>query len=233
VRAARDAGFENENLDLIFAIPGSSLSHWRTNLERAIELGVEHVSAYSLTYETGTPLHAKRQTGQVEAAEEDLDRAMYEMTIDVLEPAGLAQYEISNFAGPGRACKHNLHYWANRPWLGIGPAAGSWWNGERFANVADVDEYAARVEAGRRPVAESEKPGAEQIARETAVLNLRRTAGMDLAEFRKQTGFQAERLFADAVAENAAKGLLAVENGRMFLTRAARGIADSVLCDFV
>ena len=126
VRLARRAGFANLSLDLIFAIPGSTLADWRASLEAAVGLDVEHVSAYSLSFEAGTVFDEWRRTGRLAAVDEELDRAMYEWAIERLERAGLEQYEISNFARPGFECRHNLGYWRNRPYVGIGPAAASW-----------------------------------------------------------------------------------------------------------
>ncbi len=130
VRSAKGAGFDNIGLDLIFAIPHSTLKSWKHSLRSAIDLGVQHISAYALTYEEQTPLQKAVETGEVTPVDEEIDRQMYDMTIDELEKAGFKQYEISNFAKPGFECRHNLNYWANNPYLGIGPAAGSYWNGQ-------------------------------------------------------------------------------------------------------
>jgi oxygen-independent coproporphyrinogen-3 oxidase len=230
--AARQAGFANISLDLIFAVPGSSLASWRTSLQAAIDRGVEHLSAYSLSFEEGTPFAARRDAGQLAAVDEETDRAMYELAMDLLAAAGYGQYEISNFARPGYECRHNLIYWANDPYVGIGPAAASCYHGERRTNVADVGAYLAALEAGRSPVAERVTPSPLEYACETAVLNLRRTAGIDLGEYRRRTGYDAAALFAGAVARYRDLGLLALEEGHLRLTRAALPIADSVLVDF-
>ena len=163
-------------------------------------MGVEHISAYSLTYEEKTPLAKAREAGEVAAVDEETDRAMYETAIDKLEKAGFVQYEISNFAKDGFQCRHNLFYWANKPYIGIGPAAASWWQGRRTTNVANIEKYIQLIQDGKDAAAESETPNEIEIACETAVLNLRRRSGIDLAEFKKQTGFDALELFADAIA---------------------------------
>lgn len=232
VSVARKAGFGNISLDLIFAIPNSTLSSWEYSLRNAIDLGVEHISAYSLTYEEETPLEKLREMGKVAAVDEETDRAMYETAIEKLEQAGFAQYEISNFAKPGFQCRHNLFYWANKPYIGIGPAAASWWQSRRSTNVADIEKYIQLIQGGESTIAESEEPSEIEIACETAVLNLRRRSGIDLAEFKKQTGFDALELFADAIANNERLELIERNEGRIFLTHKALPIADSVLCDF-
>lgn len=232
VEMARQAGFENIGLDLIFAIPRSTLESLKHSLRSAIDLGVQHISAYALTYEEGTPLQKSVEAGEVEPVDEEIDRQMYETTIDELEKAGFEQYEISNFAKPGFECKHNLNYWANNPYLGIGPAAGSYWNGKRTLNIADIKKYINGVEQGTAVTDESETPDSIQIACETAVLNLRRRCGIILDEFEKQTGFDAMKLFAEPIAKYLNLGLIEAADGQLFLTRDALPIADSVLCDF-
>ena len=229
---ARQAGFENIGLDLIFAIPHSTLESWKYSLRSAINSGVQHISAYALTYEEGTPLQKSVEAGEVSPLDEETDRQMYETTIDELEKAGLKQYEISNFARPGFECRHNLNYWRNFPYLGIGPAAGSYWQGKRTLNIADIKKYIDGVEQGSTVTDESETPDNTQIACETAVLNLRRRCGIILDEFEKQTGFDAMMLFAEPIGRYREFGLIEIADGRLFLTRDALPIADSVMCDF-
>jgi len=234
VGAAKEAGFENIGVDLIFAIPGSTLESWKHSLHSAIDLGVQHISAYCLTYEEDTPLQKAVATGEVEPVDEETDRAMYETAIDELERAGFKQYEISNFARPGFECKHNLNYWANRSYIGVGPAAGSYWNGKRTLNIANIAKYIEMIEPRRagNATAESEIPNHLQIACETAVLNLRRRCGIKLEEFKNRTGFDAMKLFTEPIGRYRELGLIEMTDGRLFLTRTALPIADSVLCDF-
>jgi oxygen-independent coproporphyrinogen-3 oxidase len=235
VAMARQAGFENVGLDLIFAIPGSTLSNWQASLEAAISLEVDHVSAYSLSFETGTVFDAERQAGRLTAVDEELDRAMYEWTVERLERVGLAQYEISNFARAGRECRHNLGYWANRPYVGIGPAAASYVKdaeGRRITNDADIERYLAAVEDGQAAPAEVQVVNETDRVCETAVLNLRRRSGIDLADFRRRTGRDALRTFAEPIERYGKLGLIEVTNRTVRLTRQALPIADTILCDF-
>jgi oxygen-independent coproporphyrinogen-3 oxidase len=232
VSDGRAAGFANISLDLIFAIPGQTLAAWRKTLKSTIELGVEHVSAYSLSYEKGTPLYKQLQSGCIKRLDEETDRNMYEMAIEMLNTAGIEQYEISNFARSGFECRHNLTYWANRPWIGIGPAAASYWQGIRTTNVSDVRSYLDVVERGQRPVVETETPDVRETACQTAILNLRRVKGINLREFRQQTGFGALELFAEPIARYKSLGLIAATADSVHLTADALSIADSILCDF-
>jgi oxygen-independent coproporphyrinogen-3 oxidase len=232
VREAKAAGFENISLDLIFAVPNSTLKSWRHSLKSAVDSDVQHISAYSLTYEKATPLQKAVENGEVIPIDEETDRAMYEMAIDELAKAGFRQYEISNFAKSGFECSHNLVYWANKPYVGIGPAAASYWHGKRSSNIADIKKYIEMIEQGGSAVVESETPNDVEIACETAVLNLRRRNGINLTEFKTHTGFDALELFAGPIKRYKEMGLIENTDGRIFLTRGALPIADSVLCDF-
>jgi oxygen-independent coproporphyrinogen-3 oxidase len=232
VRTAKRAGFKNIGLDLIFAIPGSTNDSWKNTLHYAIDLDVQHIAAYSLTYEDNTPLQKDISTNKVNPVDEETDRLMYETAIDELERAGLQHYEISNFAKDSFQCRHNLNYWANGSYIGIGPAATSYINGTRSTNFSDIGKYVEAIETGRSAAAETETLTGLERACETAVLNLRRRYGINLAEFKIRTGFDAMQLFAAPIRLYHKQGLINTENGHVFLTRNALAIADSILCDF-
>src|SRR5262249_10613767 len=148
--AARNAGFDSVNLDFIFGLPGQTLSLWEQTLDRALRLGPEHLSLYSLIVEEGTPLFTWVKQGKVSPADDDLAADMYELACAKLAMAGYRQYEISNWALPGHECRHNLTYWHNLPYLGLGAGAHSWYAGHRFADVRPIREYIRRtaLEAG-------------------------------------------------------------------------------------
>lgn len=230
---ARAAGFDNIGLDLICAIPGSSLKTWKQTLQKTIDLDVRHISAYSLTFEKGTPLYQDLQSGNVTPVDEDSDRAMYDAAIEILTAAGFEHYEISNFARPGFSCRHNLRYWDNRPWIGLGPSAASWFDGRRTTNIPDLHKYIAAIENGQFAYDEIQTPSLTQTACETAVLNLRKTAGINRQAFRNQTGFDPLDLFSETIRKYTALNLLAADPDTIRLTPAALPIADSILCDFV
>jgi len=232
VRQGRSAGFDNISLDLIFAVPGSDLDSWKHNLRSAIELQADHISAYGLSYEDGAPLSKDLAAGLIEAVDEDTDRAMFELTIDELAQAGIDQYEISNFARQGFECRHNLNYWANGSYAGIGPGAASYLHGTRSSNFADIDKYVRAVTSGESAVESNETLNGLERACETAVLNLRRRRGIDLVQFKSQTGYDALQLFAEPIRKYRKLGLIEKDSGRVSLTRQALGIADSILCDF-
>ncbi len=229
---AYDFSFGNIGLDLIFAIPDSTLASWKHSLESAIALGVEHISAYGLSIEPGTALYQAKKAGQLAVVDEETDRAMYEMAIDELGKADFAQYEISNFAREGFRCLHNQGYWANRPYIGIGPAAGSYWNGRRMSNVADIGQYIQRIEAGLAGYECSEQPSPTDRICETAVLNLRTRDGIDLSHFRVMTGVDFVEMFSTSLRRYERQGLMEVTSDRVRLSRRALAVADPILCDF-
>jgi len=232
VQRAMAAGFENISIDLIFAIGGATVESWKYSLQSAIDLGVQHISAYSLTFEKQTPLYAARQAGEIAIIDEETDRAMYETAIYELGKADFAQYEISNFARAGFECVHNLRYWANDAFLGIGPGAASYYAGRRTMNIAHIERYVEGIRAGCSVYAEVETPTAIEAACETAVLNLRRIRGIDIEEFKIRTGHDAMKLFGEEIERNRKLGLLEMDGQHLFLTSEALPIADSVLCDF-
>ncbi|MCE5185190.1 MAG: radical SAM family heme chaperone HemW [Planctomycetaceae bacterium] len=232
VKLARQAGFANVSLDLIFATPGSTLESWQDSLRQAIALNPTHISAYSLTLEKKTPFEQAFACGQLELPGESAERQMHQLARRMLNEAGFHHYEISNFARPGFECLHNMRYWKNRPVVGIGPAAASWYKGRRTGNVAEIAEYVQTIEAGRFAYKEEQTPTPEQIARETAILNLRTLEGIDLAGFERQTGFNALDLFKEAIATHTASGLLEQTPTHLRLTEKGLSFADTVACDF-
>jgi oxygen-independent coproporphyrinogen III oxidase len=232
VHHARAAGFKNISLDLIFALCGSTQPTWEKTLACALRLEPTHVSAYSLTIEDDTPLAHAVNAGKAAPVNDEQNRAQYEYAINRLERSGLKQYEISNFALEGHECLHNLGYWQNRPFIGIGPAAASYWQDTRTTNLAHVDRYIEAIDHRHSAVSEHIRSDSESILCETAVLNLRTRYGIDIKAFHKTTGQDIMRIFAEPIERYRALGLLAWDQKRLCLTPAALPIADSILCDF-
>ena len=234
VAAARAAGFDNLNLDLIYAIPGQTLDSWKATLARAIELGTEHLSCYALMYEPGTSMTRLQHEGRVVPCDEDVEADMFECTIDMLGAAGFEHYEVSNFAKPGRRCRANVIYWENREYLGIGPSAVSYLGGVRQKNIADVRRY---IEAMRgdpaAAVVEREELAPFTRACETAVQMLRLTEGIDRVKFREETGFDAAVIFAERIKEFGTLGLLEADSRGIRLTRRGMLVANRVMADFL
>ncbi len=216
------------SIDLIFGVPGQTLEEWRSDLKQAINLGVQHVSTYGLTYETGTRLWKAAERGTVTRLDEELERAMYGEAMDVLAAAGFEHYEISNFARPGQRSRHNQVYWANHAYFGFGLGAARYLRGRRELNTRDLHTYLQRMEAGQSPVQQSEELGPEERARETAALSVRRAEGIERATFREQTGFELDALCGAAVRRQMDAGLLSDDGTRVCLTREGKLLADLV-----
>ena len=233
VATCRHAGISQVSLDLIFGIPGQTLRSWEESLTRTLELEPEHVSCYGLTYEAGTPLAGRLELGEVERVDEDVEADMYELILDRLPAAAWGHYEISNFARPGAECRHNLRYWHNEPYLGVGPSAAGFVDEVRYKNVADTAAYVAAIEAGRSAWCEEERLPAERRARETAMLELRLMEGIDRGRFAARYGQDPVEFFAEAVARNVANGLLAVDAQAVRLTRRGVLLANRVCADFL
>src|SRR5205085_9858400 len=172
---ARAAGFTSINLDFMFGLPGQTMRHWRETLDQALSLRPEHLSLYSLIIEEGTPFYTWTHEGRITPADEDLCADMYEYADERLQAAGYENYEISNWSLPGLQSRHNLTYWHNLPYLGMGAGAYSFFGSRRFSNVREPLAYIRLLRAGQRPEAESESESVDraQAMSETAFLALR------------------------------------------------------------
>jgi oxygen-independent coproporphyrinogen-3 oxidase len=231
--AARAAGFENVSIDLIYGIPGQELARWEADLERVLALRPEHLSAYQLTYEEGTPLTARLHTGAFERISEELELAFFESTHTRLRAAGYEGYEISNFCRAGRRCVHNSNYWANGPYVGIGPSAVSKLGATRFGNPRSIVPWRAAVAAGRFPAAWEETPSAALRLGETWWLGLRTRAGVEPAAALDSAGFVGRDPTRSVRGACVAEGLLADEDGRFRLTPRGWPVADAVARRFL
>jgi oxygen-independent coproporphyrinogen-3 oxidase len=241
LRAARDAGFANLSLDLIFAAPGQDLACLERDLAEAAAFGPEHVSAYALTLEPGTPFARAAERGRLALPDEDLAATMMERVGERLEAAGLLRYEISSFARPGFEARHNARYWERRPVLGLGVSA---WStdppgpdapfGVRRANLRELSPYLEAVEGGGGAEREAEVLGARVARGEAAFLALRTRRGLGAAGFAREFGAPPRALWGEAIDELCARGLLAEsEAGDLRLTDAGRLLADTVFDRFL
>jgi len=178
MEAAREAGFGNVNLDLIYGAQGETLASWERTLREAIALGAEHVSAYALTVEPGTPLGRQVALGLRPAPDPDLQAEMFALACELLHGAGYRHYEVSNWARPGFECRHNLGYWRREPYLGLGAGAHSHRGERRWWNVRPPEEYLRRVGAGELPIGGEERLGPEEAHLEEVFLRLRILEGV-------------------------------------------------------
>ena len=233
--AARSAGFDNLNVDLIYAVPGQELETWERDLTRILALEPEHVSAYNLTFEEETLFRKWMEEGLLKSLPEERELAFFWRTRERLAEVGIGAYEISNFSRSGRECLHNLNYWRNGEYLGIGPSAVSKTGNRRLGNVKGIQGYARRLAEGPDALVFGEEP--ETLARlaETWWLGLRLSGGLSPAEARTRAGAPAG--FDDpmpAVAERLlGQGLLEEQAGRLRLTQAGLPLADFVARQFL
>ena len=223
----------NVSLDLIFGVPGQSVADWAGDLDAALAFGPDHVSTYGLTYEKGTRLWQRRQRGEVVPVPEADELAMYELAMDRLSAAGFEQYEVSNFARPGRRCRHNETYWANDAYFGFGVGAARYVEGRRELNKRNTADYVRTVLAGESPTFQSEALPAEEAARETAAVQMRRSAGVVREQFHRRTGYPFDELTAGRATAYAAEGLLADDGIAVRLTRRGRCLADALVVKVV
>jgi putative oxygen-independent coproporphyrinogen III oxidase len=222
------------SFDLIFGVPGSTPELWADDLETALKLEPSHLSCYGLVYEKGTALWKQEKAGLVRPVDEESERTMYEHTIDRLALEGLAMYEISNFARPGHESRHNLVYWTNDAYFGVGLGAARYLRGVRSSNTRDLPAYLRRIEEGRDATGPTETLEPEARARETAVLMLRRTGiGLDRDDFRRRTGFDIDELAGPTLAKHRSGGLLEDDGRRFRFTREGLFLADTVLSDLL
>jgi len=190
--AARSAGFENISLDLMTGLPSQTLSDLEASIDYAVSKKPEHISAYALKIEEGTPFHKIEDT--LDLPDEDMETAMYHLMIERLKAYGYEQYEISNFARDGFYSRHNTRYWLGQDYLGLGVSAHSYMNGERFYNEDSLDEYMSAVNEGRTPVCERDKIEGDELIEEYIMLRLRLKAGLDPADFENRFGISFEPL---------------------------------------
>ena len=224
---------DNVSLDLIFGVPGQAVADWDADLSAALAFAPDHISTYGLTYEKGTPLWKRRNRGDLRPVGENDEAVMYELAMEKLPASGLEQYEISNFARPGRRCRHNETYWANEAYFGFGVGAARYVMGRRELNRRNTEDYIRHVFAGESPTFQSEKLATEESARETAAVQMRRSAGVIRDRFRKQTGFDFDVLVGDRVKAYVAEGLLHDNGSAVNLTRRGRCLADSLVVKVV
>jgi oxygen-independent coproporphyrinogen-3 oxidase len=216
------------SLDLIFGAPGEALAGWEADLECALALETDHISLYGLTFERGTAFWTRREKGQLTGVEESAEAAMYETAIDRLTSAGFEHYEVSNFARPGRRCRHNEVYWAAEPYFAAGPGAARYVGGRREVNHRSTTAWMDRVLAGRSPVADAEELVPEDRAREALVLGLRRLDGVERRSFAERFGFEIDALGGSDLRRFVDQGWIADDGERLRLTRHGLLISDSL-----
>lgn len=228
VLLARESGFDNISVDLMYALPGQSMAQWKASLERAAELPVKHISAYSLIVEEGTEMLRRVQAGEALLPDEDMVNEMQRMAVDFLARRGFARYEISNYAQPGFESRHNIIYWELGEYLGLGCAAHSLMNDERFANPPELERYLA----GERML-DRQRRSLRDRQEERIMLETRMTRGLNLAAWRRDFGADFSEGRAGALRKLENYGLIELENGFLRLTTAGLELQDSVVLELL
>ena len=244
-RAARDTGFDNVSIDLMYGLPEQTPEQWGATLATALDLRPSHISMYCLTLEEGTPMERDAAAGRIPAPDGDLAADMYLAAEVKTAEAGFRHYEISNWAIPGRESRHNLLYWRNRPFLGVGPGAHSYLDGHRFHNIRSPREYIRRMTPGEPHPQPGERPfdsipvveAAEPVERllemsETMMMGLRLDTGVDQGQFAERFGEPPAYVYGEVIDELADDGLLETAGGSFVLTPRGRLLGNEVFSRF-
>ena len=228
VRDAQAAGFTSINVDFMFGLPGQTMRHWRETIDRALDLHIEHLSLYSLIIEEGTPFYTWTHEGRITPGDEDLCADMYEYADDRLRANGYMNYEISNWSLPGFQSRHNLTYWHNLPYIGMGAGAYSSFGGRRFSNVRDPAAYIRMLKAQQRPEVESETVDKAQAMSETAFLALRTAQGLHLPTFEQRFALPFTQFVGNRLRMVEEAGLLEREPEWLRLSKRGRLLGNEV-----
>jgi oxygen-independent coproporphyrinogen-3 oxidase len=234
VRFARSAGFDNLSLDLIYGLPGQTLTDWQHSLEEALAMEPEHLSLYALTLEETAPMYQAIKEGSLPEIDPDLAADQYELAEDLLAAHGYIHYEISNWAQQGRECRHNLTYWRNLPYLGVGAAAHSCIDSHRLANINSLDKYISDFSGKTSPLPEmDEEINPELELAETAILGLRLSEGINTDYLQSRFGIDILAHYRRQVEEMAGAGLLERTDRHIRLTRRGRLLSNEVFWRFL
>lgn len=229
---ARECGFTNLNIDLMSALPGQTCESWKDTLKRVTDLEPEHISAYSLIIEEGTPFGEKygSEEGRKLLPDEDSEREMYHETKRFLRECGYERYEISNYAKPGRECRHNIGYWTGVPYLGLGLGASSYMNGSRFAVSSDMQQY-----LGEKPgtFTDVEKLTKKDMEEEFFYVGLRMTAGVSLSEFERRFGMSAEEVYPGLMETFVEEKAAEFRGDRFVLTDYGLDVSNYIMAQFL
>jgi oxygen-independent coproporphyrinogen-3 oxidase len=194
IKLAKHSGFKNISIDLIFGVWQETLDEWKKELKVAVTLPLKHISCYSLSYEKNAKLFRLLKKKKVIPQDDDITVKMYEYAIDYLEKNKFFHYEVSNFAKTGFQCKHNINYWQNNSYVGLGPSAVSYQNGARSKNIPDIKKYLEVAVKNKPTLISKEKLSLENQAKETAAIKIRTAEGIDFGWFKEKTGFDFTKL---------------------------------------
>ena len=230
---AREKGFNNINIDIMFALPDQTTEDLQVTLKKVISLNPDHLSLYNLTIKPGTEYYKKYKKGKLNLPTEDEEYDMYNWAINFLEESGFEQYEISNFARPHKRSVHNLIYWQNKPYLGIGAGAYSFIKGYRYMNYENPARYIKEIMSGKLPVDNGEKLSLRKRMIETIILGLRTKDGLGYKKFKTRFGVNLNDIFSKQVNKLVNLGLLEKGDCKIKLTKKGIFLANTVFREFV
>ncbi len=233
VHRARKAGFKNISLDLIFGLPDQTHEEWAYSLDQAISLNPEHLSAYNLTVEPGTAFHAYQTQGRLKLPDDEYQLDLFKRTIQKLGLANYEHYEISNFSKPGKTCQHNINYWNNGEYLGLGAGSSSFFQGVRFKNLNRPGEYIGNIISHGSAIESQEQPDLATAMAETLMLGLRLRKGISIKNFEKRFQISFKQTYQTVLASLLNEGLINHQNGFLNLTEKGLYLADSVILEFL
>ena len=233
LKDARRAGFTNINLDLMYGLPGQKVADWGHNLEQALALAPEHLSLYELTVEENTPFAEQVRRGSLRLPPEDDVLAMLEMTQILVRQAGFRRYEISNYARSGFQCRHNINYWQNRPYIGLGPGAVSCIDNTHYTATKDIEQFAEHITAGKPIWEDEEHLTKEERFRETVIMGLRMIAGVSIPGLRRRFGIDPVAYYGATLDRLIEQGLLRHDNDHLRLSKRGLLLADTVMAELV
>ncbi len=233
VKMARDVGFKNISLDLIYGLPGQDEEIWLETLNQALELQPDHFSFYELMVEEGTRVADEIVKGILQLPDEDVVLIMQERAESMLEKHGYIRYEISNYAKPGKECRHNIHYWENRSYIGLGAGAVSSLSGVRYNNISNPGTYYDMVLHSRLPYKDAECLSREAHFRETVIMGLRMINGISLREIEERFGITLVQYYGNVLERLLDTGLVTIDDGSLRLTQKGLPVANQVLAELV
>ena len=230
---AKQMGFDNINIDLMYALPNQSREDWMESLEKVVKLNPTHISAYSLILEENTELFKMYERDEFNLLDENTDIEMYEYTINYLKSHGYNQYEISNYAKDNFECKHNVLYWKCEEYVGIGASASGYFNGIRYNNICELDNYEKMILEGEKPIEWEEKLSIKDEIEESIFLGVRMNEGIQISDFKEKYNFDFEKEYKNEIEKLSKMELIEIDNNRMKLTQKGREISNSVFVEFI
>lgn len=232
-KMARNIGFQNINVDLMFAIPGQNFSQWQETLEKVTRLMPEHISCYSLIVEEGTPFYKMNEEGKLVLPEEDTEVKMYNYTVAFLKNHGYNQYEISNFAKDNRECIHNLIYWSMYEYIGCGASAHSYFNNIRNKNERNVKKYIEKILINKDASIQKHENSTKDSIEEFMFLGLRKTNGISISNFKSKFNVNIYNTYGSVISKYVNLGLIKVDEDKVYLSEKAVHISNTIMSDFI